>query len=221
MSFNTKVLKIARAELGVKEVPANSNRGPRVDQYEQADSLTNPNYGYSWCASFVNWVLAKAERPLDELGRSASVGNLLALARKEGWATNQLKTGDDYVLLACYDWNTLTGPGKGDWPDHIGIVEKIVSPSSFKAIEGNTAIGNDSNGGEVMERDRTLAMVESFIRVPSSNPTKKNKPRVQYVVGKGKDAHVVDGKVLARQLKKHPLSFLRKHRYVQIRKKKQ
>ena len=33
------------------------------------------------------------------------------------------------------------------------------------AIEGNTAVGNDSNGGEVMRRERTLADVDGFGRV--------------------------------------------------------
>jgi hypothetical protein len=35
----------------------------------------------------------------------------------------------------------------------------------FRADEGNTAVGNDSNGGQVMRRDRTLGQVDGFGRI--------------------------------------------------------
>ena len=60
--------------------------------------------------------------------------------------------------IAVYNWD-------GGVPDHIGIVESA-NGDSFTAIEGNTAIGHDSNGGEVMRRKRNLAQVEGFGRIP-------------------------------------------------------
>ena len=47
--------------------------------------------------------------------------------------------------IAIYNWD-------GGAPDHIGIVEEYLGNGSFNAIEGNTAVGNDSNGGQVMRR---------------------------------------------------------------------
>lgn len=149
-------------QVGQKEQPAGSNRGPMVDKYQEADGLTNPNYGYAWCASFINWCYKRAGRSLKELGISASVGVLLSKARSLGWVHNDPRVDS----LVCYDWDTLTGPGKHDWPDHIGIVISVGTGGNFKAVEGNTAIGNDSNGGQVMVRDRHISQVEGFIRVP-------------------------------------------------------
>jgi len=39
--------------------------------------------------------------------------------------------------------------------NHVGIVERATGDGSFSAIEGNTSIASDSDGGEVMRRDRT------------------------------------------------------------------
>lgn len=163
MLYRTDALRIAVKQVGVKEQPAGSNRGPMVDKYQDADGLTNPNYGYPWCASFVNWCFLRADRPLRELALSASVGNLLAEARKRGWAHNGTPRPGD---LVCFDWNTLNGPGHGDWPDHIGFVRRVIDANTYECVEGNTAVGDDSNGGQVMVRTRKRSMVEGFIRVP-------------------------------------------------------
>ncbi len=62
--------------------------------------------------------------------------------------------------IAIYNWD-------GGPPDHIGIVESG-GDGGFTAVEGNTAVGADSNGGEVMRRERTLDDVDGFGRVHSS-----------------------------------------------------
>jgi hypothetical protein len=64
--------------------------------------------------------------------------------------TNAPEPGD----LVCYDWE-----GNGEF-DHIGIFEGWVEGSNkkkFTAIEGNTSIESNSNGGEVMRRTRDLS----------------------------------------------------------------
>ncbi len=62
--------------------------------------------------------------------------------------------------IAIYNWD-------GGPPDHIGIVESG-GEGSFTAVEGNTAVGADSNGGQVMRRERALGDVDGFGRVHSS-----------------------------------------------------
>lgn len=158
--YRMEAVRKAASQNGVKEQPAGSNHGPMVDKYQQADSLGGE--GYSWCASFVNWCFREVGRPLKELNLSASVGMMLAEARKLGWDDTTPNVGD----IVCFDWDSLTGPGKMDWPDHVGIVASVGAGGTFKSWEGNTAVGNDSNGGQVMLRDRNISMVEGFIRVP-------------------------------------------------------
>lgn len=63
--------------------------------------------------------------------------------------------------IAIFNWD-------GGVPDHIGIVEEYLGDGQFHAIEGNTSAGNDSNGGEVMRRLRTVAQVDGFGRVTAS-----------------------------------------------------
>ena len=41
-------------------------------------------------------------------------------------------------------------------PDHVGIVIRRTA-GALDTVEGNTAVGNDSDGGEVMRRRRSLA----------------------------------------------------------------
>ena len=60
--------------------------------------------------------------------------------------------------IAIFNWD-------GGNPDHIGIVEEDLGGGSFSCIEGNTSSGNDSDGGAVMRRTRTLDQVNGFGRV--------------------------------------------------------
>ncbi|HYW49884.1 MAG TPA: hypothetical protein VE861_04710, partial [Gemmatimonadaceae bacterium] len=57
-------IAMAEAEQGVREVPANSNRGPRVQEY-QMRAHSRP--GLAWCCSFVYWCMDEGAR---EVGRS-------------------------------------------------------------------------------------------------------------------------------------------------------
>lgn len=139
MATVRELLDIARGELGYKETPANSNR----TKYGAWYGLD----GQPWCVMFVEWVFAQASVKLPI--ETASCTILMNAAKSAGnWVTSNYQTGD----VVIYDW------GGDKRPDHCGIVE-AVGGSSITAIEGNTAIGNDSDGGEVMRRTRTLGQI--------------------------------------------------------------
>lgn len=143
MATAAHLLDIARAELGTKEFPAGSNKV----KYSTWYGLTGP-----WCVMFVMWCCNQAG--VDLPIRTASCSALRAAAQSAGmWVTGNYRPGD----IVIYDW------GKDGKPDHCGIIE-TVSGSSVVAIEGNTAIGNDSNGGEVMRRTRTLTQMIGAVR---------------------------------------------------------
>jgi hypothetical protein len=55
-----KLVVLANKEVGVKEVPLYSNRGPRVDQYRAATSLALGKDGWFWCAAFICWLMREA-----------------------------------------------------------------------------------------------------------------------------------------------------------------
>ena len=130
MTTAQALLEIARGELGTKESPAGSNRVKYATWYGLP--------GQPWCVMFVMWVFAQAGAALPT--RTASCTLLMNAAKKAGsWVTSGYLPGD----VVIYDW------GANGVPDHCGIVESA-SGSAVTAIEGNTAVGNDSDGGEVL-----------------------------------------------------------------------
>jgi cell wall-associated NlpC family hydrolase len=98
-----------------------------------------------------------------EIGGGASVGFFEDWARKRGYLTTAPMRGD----IICYRFDA------DNWPDHVGIVTEGVFGRFFKrfgmvrTIEGNTAVGNDDNGGRVMRRTRRISRCR-FVRVPGS-----------------------------------------------------
>ena len=144
MTTAQALLEIARGELGTKESPAGSN------QVKYASWYGLP--GQPWCVMFVMWVFAQAGVALPT--RTASCTLLMNAAKKAGtWVTSGYLPGD----VVIYDW------GANGLPDHCGIVESA-SGSAVTAIEGNTAVGNDSDGGEVMRRERQTRQILGAVR---------------------------------------------------------
>lgn len=149
MAAARQVLDIARAQLGTRESPSGSNAVKyNTAYYGRAvyDGLWGTTF--PWCVVFCWWCFREAGA--SELffggGKTASCTELRDWAKRSGrWVTGDYRPGD----VVIYDWHD---DGR---PDHCGIVE-TAGGSSVVVIEGNTAIGNDSNGGEVMRRTRAL-----------------------------------------------------------------
>ena len=74
-----KVLAIAKAELGVKESPPNSNNVKYNTWYYGKPVSGN---AYPWCMAFVQWVFTQAGVPLPL--KTASCGALMNAAKKTG-----------------------------------------------------------------------------------------------------------------------------------------
>ena len=151
--IRVKALNIAKNQIGTKENPPGTNRV----LYSQAYGIIGP-----WCAMFVTWCFIHAgSKTAFRMGsRFAFVPNVVSAARSRNFGLrtvtwSEVRPGD----LVCYDWE---GNGVAD---HIGIFEQRTTSTSFTAIEGNTALGNDSNGGEVMRRGRFLSQVQVFVRM--------------------------------------------------------
>lgn len=136
----SRLLDIARKEIGTKEDPPDSN----CTKYNTWFGLPHQ----PWCGMFVSWCYYMAGIDLPKIGWAkpgyASCQMAVAYFRKAGKIVQVPKEGD----IVFYDW---TGDGRSD---HTGIFVRRITDSTFEAIEGNTSIGNDSNGGTVMLRRR-------------------------------------------------------------------
>lgn len=156
MNPGIRALKVALKEVGVKEQPAGTNDGPRVKQYQAVTGA----YRAAWCASFVQWCLKQVGVKQPFMERSAYVPYIVGYAKQHKLTVNAPAPGD----LVCYDWE-MDGTA-----DHIGIVSDVIDHRRFLAVEGNTSTSNQSNGGEVMVRERNVGEVAAFIRLPDDRP---------------------------------------------------
>lgn len=154
---------LKEAAAGVREEGGN-NTGPRVRAYQASTPLTGT--GWPWCAAFVNWAFKQAGRPLEELHRSPSVGFLQTYASQEGWLVKQPERGD----IFCWE-----SPADSDsWPDHTGLVLKLLADGSMRTVEGNTSGSSVAEGDGVYVKTRPASFVArcTFIRVPGEKVTK-------------------------------------------------
>lgn len=146
MAQVSDILAIARKEIGYKESPANSNR----TKYGAWYGLN----GQPWCMMFIQWVFAQAEASSMLPVKTASCSALMRAAQVSGlWVTGNYQPGD----VAIYDF-----PG-GASTDHCGILEKTYEDGVI-SIEGNTGMGNDANGGQVMRRTRSTSLIVGAVR---------------------------------------------------------
>lgn len=139
------LVRLAKAEIGVTEVPLGSNAGPRVDYYRRATTLFPfLQRGWPWCAAFVVRMALNAGYNLPRAARTASVWHFTEWARKEGRiVTNRPPKAGDVVILI----------GQGV---HMGIWS--AQPKS--TVEGNTTAdgqyGSQYEGTVVAAKNRSV-----------------------------------------------------------------
>lgn len=144
-------LEIAVGEIGTKEQPADSNK-VKYNTWFYGKKVSGS--AYPWCAVFVAWCFDQAgDTSIAGVPNKAYCPSYVTWAKRHGYWTSKPKKG----ALVLYDWN------HDGVADHIGIVEKVIDSKTIHAIEGNTAIGDDSNGGEVMRRVRKTSTVLGYI----------------------------------------------------------
>lgn len=158
MARATDLIALARRELGVKEYPANSNNVKYNTAYYGQEVWDGKAGGkFPWCMVFLWWLFHQAEADGLFFGgkKTASCGTLMDYAKAHGqWVTNGYQPGDIVIM----DF-----PGNKIKTDHCGIVVTPLT-DGMRTIEGNTGVGNDSNGGEVMERTRPLSVIVGAYR---------------------------------------------------------
>lgn len=160
-----RIVEIAMQQIGTKESPAASNKQKYGEWYGMN--------GQKWCAIFVSWVYWTA-------GSLINIAKVTGFMENKGFhhcesayqywkRTNKLTTDPRPGDIILYDWEK----GKPEetpqekLSDHVGIFVKWIDIKlgTFEAIEGNTASGNDSDGGEVEHRKRNVKFIKAFVNV--------------------------------------------------------
>lgn len=151
--MRVKALKWLTAKIGEKEDPPRSNRITWASVWY---GIIGP-----WCAMAVTRAYVEAGSKAFVKGSRYAYCPFIYHDARYGLNGLQIVTDPEPGDLALYDWEG------GGVADHVGLFEAWVDRTDgiFHAIEGNTAVGNDSNGGEVMRRSRTRRQVQAFVRV--------------------------------------------------------
>lgn len=147
----TKIIETAHAQLGVTENPPNSNKTIYGKWYGFD--------GYAWCAMFVSWVYHHAGHPLGHIDDAKGYRDCNSAYWK--WrASKEFTENPEPGDIVLFDWE---GDGRCN---HTGIFHEWAdgAKKTFWTYEGNTAVGNDSNGGVVMRRKRFLSTVKAFVK---------------------------------------------------------
>ena len=147
------VINIAKKYIGTKENPKNSNNVIfNTEYYGKAVQGSS----YPWCAVFIWYVFKKAGASgLYYDGKKCAYTPLLANYYKQIKRFYTVPKAGDIVFYQFPNSNRI---------NHVGLVTEVLGPNKIKTIEGNTSVGNDSNGGVVLERVRSTTYVKGYGR---------------------------------------------------------
>ena len=154
----SKVIEIARGELGEHENPPGSNR---VKYWQDYDPKMQ---GQPWCVAFLWSVFNTAGERMAFFGggKTASCGMLLRWYREQGLTVPVSEVQEGDIVLLNFN-------GKGT-PDHCGLVTEVLGNGWYiQTIEGNTTntdknTYNDSNGGCVAAKTRYPSQIVAVCR---------------------------------------------------------
>lgn len=150
MTLAQKTLEIAIAQIGVEEIPKNTNSGPEVEIYLRSVGLTK---GYSWCMAFIYWCTQKAALQIASKNPLKKTGGVLDQYNSRPLLVKNLPQPGDVFILDL-------GKGLG----HTGIVEKVVG-NIIHTIEGNTNDNGSREGYKVCRRKREIKTIKGFLRL--------------------------------------------------------
>jgi lysozyme family protein len=152
-SLLERALAVASSQVGVREVPLGSNRGPQVDQYLNA---VGPGLlGEPWCMAFVYWCFAQAAAALNVPNPAPRTAGV-----KRSWQMAQTLPGAKIVTAAEAATDpSLVMPGMvfyidtGQATGHAGFVADVVG-GTLVTIEGNTNDDGSREGIGVFTRSQ-------------------------------------------------------------------
>jgi len=175
MATAEQIINKALSYVGTKESPANSNNVIFNTHYY---GMAVSGASYPWCCAFV-WDIFRMAGASDLFYNGCKTAycpsvDLWGSQEKITVPKNQGQYGD--IVLFDFD--------KSGVADHIGFIYSKNADGSYETIEGNTAVGNDSNGGEVMKRTRSQSTIKTIIR-PNYNGTVKQEDDAKTTFIKG------------------------------------
>ncbi|MCC9066376.1 CHAP domain-containing protein [Flavobacterium piscisymbiosum] len=150
MTLIKKTLEIATAQIGVEEIPRNSNSGPEVEIYLRSVGLSK---GYAWCMAFVYWCTQNAALQINAKNPLKKTAGVLDQYNSRPLLVKKIPQAGDIFIL-----DLKNGLG------HTGFVEKVVGTMIY-TIEGNTNDTGGREGYKVARRKRDIKSIKGFLRL--------------------------------------------------------
>lgn len=148
------LIDVLLPEIGTKESPPNSNN-VKYNTWFYGKPVSGKDY--AWCMVLLSWGLFQIGKPLAKIKTAA--GKLINFGYTKGAAgcSTALQKFKElgWIIpienaqrndLVFYDWD-----GNGAF-DHVEAFFSKLGTNSFETIGGNTSVGNNSDGGEVLHR---------------------------------------------------------------------
>jgi uncharacterized protein (TIGR01370 family) len=156
--FAARVIDVAMSEIGVREVPPGSNRGPKVDQYISAVDPGLVSQQVPWCMCFVYWCFQETAR---QLGTTVHIPKSAGV--RDSWSKTQTRAQQDASIVIVDKRDALRDPSRVKpgmvffltraGGGHTGIVIEN-NNGMLETIEGNTNDNGSAEGIGVFRRSR-------------------------------------------------------------------
>jgi hypothetical protein len=157
-----EILKKAVSQIGVAEKPTNV---VLYNSWFYGRKVSGS--AYPWCAAFVSWVFNECGA-IKLIKKSVSTIAMLDWFKSRKQTASSPKPGDVVFF-------NFGGRVKGV-PEHVGIVEKVISKSVVQTIEGNTSDSNYRDGGMVLRRQRNVKNIVGYGRPKYETTPAKETP---------------------------------------------
>lgn len=171
------IISVAENEIGTKEYPANSNNVKyNTEYYGRVVSGSE----YPWCVTFVWYIFKYAlfSKLFYGGGKTASSTTLRNYYRNKGQTiTSNYKEGD----IIFFNFTDSSLNAKTSKCYHTAICVSSTS-STITTIDGNTGTTNESNGGEVMQKTRSIKYVVCGARPSTSVSTNSTIKDIQKIL---------------------------------------
>lgn len=152
--YAEKLMNYALNDVGVKEVPAGSNK-VKFNKWFYGSNVSGSQYPWC-CAAVCYWFHHVGFGSLFYGGKKTA---LCASVESWGRSKGQVVSKNDgrYGDIVTFDFG-------GSRTCHIGLIIKKNSDGSYKTLEGNTSKSSNDNGGKVMIRTRYKNQIAAIIR---------------------------------------------------------
>lgn len=169
-ALRQRLITLARREIGTVEVPAGSNRGPRVQLYQASTDLSKEiKTGWPWCAAFVcwsikEWIKDPAVRDALKL-KDAAQAELWRPKTASAWGFHEWASQRGLLIMDDSPANVLHTADIVTYDfSHIGLLESDEG-TLIHTIEGNTDGAGSRDGGGVFAKTRQRSIARKFIRL--------------------------------------------------------